>query len=658
MFYKTLPILEAIISVLINVLHENRTGGLSTIFQNSYVLTSWAIRPDTSAATQHRVAVKRITSFDHNIRLWPLKGWVGGNEWAWVWAEWGWGDRDGRGETGRGSGGGQRGDGMGHARGGGAREAAGVGWDGREQVAHGERAQQRRGGIMGCARIRGSDDEAGPGVAARTRAGNGSAVGGGVARGFEGSGKAGTGVVAWTRAGDGSASWKWVARGFEAAWQARTWAGDGSVVGGGTRADLKAAARLGRAWWRGRGRADGSTVGGGMARGFEAAWWCGTRSGDGSTVLGGGTRADSKQRRGRDGSGRRGHGRAMGAQLGVGRARIRGSSEAGTGVAARMRAGDGSTFLGGVAWQWRESVPAPVPVPPAVFRLGACPALAWLAGRLPALGGVLNKLHPPRDGDGLQPERGWGKGRPGACAWDHPSHTPGKPWTLYSTPTSAMARWHPLRPPPLKRSPAETRLLAKIRRLPPKPQMRALHRIQVPYVREGDGWVYHCVEIVERGQTHCEIIAKVGETCRLDSRCNEYKRCEKGGRAHIWFWVFYVQRRQFAERMIHLALRAAGYQRAHFAKRCSCGRRHREFVKVGPNGSLEDIEDIIRRCLKEIDEGDAPHGEKWKKATSQALNRIGMLTVLFNNTWDNGSGASLLNNLKGYCVRKKNKARN
>ncbi|KAJ7824632.1 hypothetical protein B0H14DRAFT_2597164 [Mycena olivaceomarginata] len=188
----------------------------------------------------------------------------------------------------------------------------------------------------------------------------------------------------------------------------------------------------------------------------------------------------------------------------------------------------------------------------------------------------------------------------------HPSHTPGKPWTLYSTPTSAMARWHPLRPPPLKRSPAETRLLAKIHRLPPKPQMRALHRIQVPYVQEGDGWVYHCVEIVERGQTHCEIIAKVGETCRLDSRCNEYKRCKKGGRAHIWFWVFYVQRRQFAERMIHLALRAAGYQRARFAKRCSCGRRHREFVKVGPNDSLEDIEDIIRRCLKEIDEGDAP----------------------------------------------------
>jgi hypothetical protein len=58
--------------------------------------------------------------------------------------------------------------------------------------------------------------------------------------------------------------------------------------------------------------------------------------------------------------------------------------------------------------------------------------------------------------------------------------------------------------------------------------------------------------------------------------------------------------------MIHLALRAAGYQRARFAKRCSCGRWHSEFVKVGPNGSLEDIEDIIRRCLKEIDEGDAP----------------------------------------------------
>jgi hypothetical protein len=58
--------------------------------------------------------------------------------------------------------------------------------------------------------------------------------------------------------------------------------------------------------------------------------------------------------------------------------------------------------------------------------------------------------------------------------------------------------------------------------------------------------------------------------------------------------------------MIHLALRAAGYRRAWFAKRCSCGRRHREFVKVGRNGSLEDIEKIVRRCLENIGEEDAP----------------------------------------------------
>jgi hypothetical protein len=76
--------------------------------------------------------------------------------------------------------------------------------------------------------------------------------------------------------------------------------------------------------------------------------------------------------------------------------------------------------------------------------------------------------------------------------------------------------------------------------------MRALRKLQVPYVREGDGWVYHCVEVVERGGTHREVIAKVGETCRLDGRCGEYKRCEKRGRAHIWLWAFYVQRRQFA----------------------------------------------------------------------------------------------------------------
>ncbi|KAJ7799770.1 hypothetical protein B0H14DRAFT_3885950 [Mycena olivaceomarginata] len=54
------------------------------------------------------------------------------------------------------------------------------------------------------------------------------------------------------------------------------------------------------------------------------------------------------------------------------------------------------------------------------------------------------------------------------------------------------------------------------------------------------------------------VIAKVGETGRLDGRCGEYKRCEKGGRVHIWLWAFYVQRRQFAERMIHLALRGRG----------------------------------------------------------------------------------------------------
>jgi hypothetical protein len=64
--------------------------------------------------------------------------------------------------------------------------------------------------------------------------------------------------------------------------------------------------------------------------------------------------------------------------------------------------------------------------------------------------------------------------------------------------------------------------------------------------------------------------------------------------------------RCLVERMIHLALRAAGYRRARFTKRCSCGRRHREFVKVGPNGSLEDIERIVRRSLKKIGEGDAP----------------------------------------------------
>ncbi|KAJ7798841.1 hypothetical protein B0H14DRAFT_3492164 [Mycena olivaceomarginata] len=134
-----------------------------------------------------------------------------------------------------------------------------------------------------------------------------------------------------------------------------------------------------------------------------------------------------------------------------------------------------------------------------------------------------------------------------------------------------MARWHPSAP-----SSSQTK---SRRNVPPckDPQMRALRKLQVPYIREGDGWVYHCVEVVQRGRTCREIIAKIGGDLR-----------------------------QFAERMLHLALRAAGYRRARFAKRCSCGRRHREFVKVGPNGSLDDIEKIVRRCLKKIGEGDAP----------------------------------------------------
>ncbi|KAJ7824633.1 hypothetical protein B0H14DRAFT_2597165 [Mycena olivaceomarginata] len=336
-------------TVLINVLHENRTGGLSTIFQNSYVLTSWAIRPDTSgeaelvltyphlvrpkptsrnfnvstrprshtrlplefstvhAATQHRVAVKRITSFDHNVRSAPLKVLrhlhldilrspsinMGG------------GMGMGMGGMGMGMigmGGGKR---MGMGMGGGKREEGAAGaawrWDWTRARRRGPGGGRRGVGRKGTGGAR--DNEAGTGVAAQTRAGNGSAVG------------ARQGPVWWRGRGRAMGAQLEVGRArIRGSVAVRTRAGDGSVVGGGDAHRFEAAARQGQAWRHGHGRWEHSWRW--VARGFEAAarqgpvWW-------------------------------HGRGRAMGAQLEVGRAQIRGS------VAVRTRSGRWER-----SWRW------------------------------------------------------------------------------------------------------------------------------------------------------------------------------------------------------------------------------------------------------------------------------------------------------------------
>ncbi|KAK7046216.1 hypothetical protein R3P38DRAFT_2765087 [Favolaschia claudopus] len=58
------------------------------------------------------------------------------------------------------------------------------------------------------------------------------------------------------------------------------------------------------------------------------------------------------------------------------------------------------------------------------------------------------------------------------------------------------------------------------------------------------------------------------------------------------------------ERVIHLELSARGFRRVKFVDPCGCGHRHREYVYLG-EGSLSDMENIMRQCLREVGEPDA-----------------------------------------------------
>ncbi|KAJ7814833.1 hypothetical protein B0H14DRAFT_2603875 [Mycena olivaceomarginata] len=106
-------------------------------------------------------------------------------------------------------------------------------------------------------------------------------------------------------------------------------------------------------------------------------------------------------------------------------------------------------------------------------------------------------------------------------------------------------------------------------------------QIQVPYVWEGDEWVYHCVEIVEQGRMHHEIITKVGETW--------------GGGPTFGFGCSTSK---------DTSLQATSAHTLQSAARAVAGTASSSRLDLMV--LVEDIEDIIGHCLKEIDEGDAP----------------------------------------------------
>ncbi|KAK7000450.1 hypothetical protein R3P38DRAFT_2797690 [Favolaschia claudopus] len=111
------------------------------------------------------------------------------------------------------------------------------------------------------------------------------------------------------------------------------------------------------------------------------------------------------------------------------------------------------------------------------------------------------------------------------------------------------------------------------RYLGPKQQKRALikHKHDLPYLREGEGYIYWTAQLPD------EV---------------------------MWIGAVQVERRLLVERVIHLELAARGFQRVKFVDPCACGHRHREYVYLG-EGSLSDMENIMRQCLREVGEPDA-----------------------------------------------------
>ncbi|KAJ7087570.1 hypothetical protein B0H15DRAFT_949945 [Mycena belliarum] len=123
------------------------------------------------------------------------------------------------------------------------------------------------------------------------------------------------------------------------------------------------------------------------------------------------------------------------------------------------------------------------------------------------------------------------------------------------------------------------------------PQVEALLKLgpASAYQNDGPGVLYYPVRVAPGYQAAVEI--KAGHTKNFHRRQHQYKKCKKGQDLRF---VAYCETpyRMFAERLIHLRLRALGAHVDPYP--CpGCGKEHREFFSLGIIGGFPEFEAVV-----------------------------------------------------------------
>ncbi|KAJ7610358.1 hypothetical protein FB45DRAFT_1037931 [Roridomyces roridus] len=146
-----------------------------------------------------------------------------------------------------------------------------------------------------------------------------------------------------------------------------------------------------------------------------------------------------------------------------------------------------------------------------------------------------------------------------------------------------------------------------------------VERAVTPYVREGRGSLYVVVRVHRadlRAFFHDNVMLeadflktldiKLGHTNRLETRIEEYGRCDGVEYVHIWIGHFEVSLRRvplffeadapiycgFTERLMHLSLFWDGAERKR--GKCDCGVNHQEFVSFRSLAGLTRVKALMK----------------------------------------------------------------
>ncbi|KAJ7177136.1 hypothetical protein C8R46DRAFT_1030327 [Mycena filopes] len=132
-------------------------------------------------------------------------------------------------------------------------------------------------------------------------------------------------------------------------------------------------------------------------------------------------------------------------------------------------------------------------------------------------------------------------------------------------------------------------------RLKPEAQIAAHLKHRDLYASEGTGLVYVCAAVRKRSLAAFrarrmtreafldELSVKLGCTEDLIERKKGYRRCNKNGQTHLWFWCFRVERRCVGERLCHLfGDRIA--PRTGLQDCTGCTATHRDYLKLSTIG--------------------------------------------------------------------------